>query len=360
MPAIRTILLLSLAYGPAAHAALNIGASLPLSGIRLEQGQMVKDGLAAALQETSSADPRRKISLEVLDDKGDPAIAARNAEQLITQHQVQAIVGCVGEAACAAVAAVARRHRVPLIGAILANDEVCRDKLPVFCLHAPYPDEAAAIARQLKTLGTRVVHLWVSDELSAYESRIVAAFEAGQLAVTAHRSGPAGDRAKNPPPFPNKADEAHVLFLNHDDAVTTTRRLRQGSAGALIAALSSIEPFRWLQKTQGLSSGVLIAHSLPNPDLARTRLAKAYQKAMGEFSVFNLPYEYAQLESYLLGRLLAGLAQQGVADKQGLAQAMTRNSYRIDDLDIAFANDRRTLAAPVGLSVVSRDGVLRE
>lgn len=357
MPYMWTIPLLFLAFSlHAAPPELTIGVTLPLSGTHQEQGQMVQDGLQGALLEAAANDPalRKRIKLEILDDRGDPATAARNAESLITRNQVQALAGCVGEAACAAVEAVARRHQVPLLGLVHANDEVCREKSLAFCFHDAYSDEADAIARQLGTLGIRLVHLWVSESLARYETRVVAAFAARNLAVVTHRPG------KYDTALADKPDEAHVLFLSHDEAVATTRRLRQGLPTALTAAFSSIEPFRWLQKTQGLSSGVLIAHTLPNPDLARSRLTKAYQKAMAAFSTFNLPYEYAQLESYLVGRLLANLARQGIADKHALARAISQNDYRIDDVDIAFPNGKRSLSLPVGLSVVGRNGVLLE
>lgn len=358
MLVIRTIPLLFLAFSlHAAPPELTIGATLPLSGAHQEQGQMVQDGLRGALQEAAASDPalRKRIRLEILDDQGDPATAAKNAEKLITQNQVQALAGCVGEAVCAAVEAVARRHQVPLLGLIHANDEVCREKSLAFCFHDAYRDEADAIARQLKTLGTRQVHLWVSESLARYETRVVAAFTAHNLTVVSHRSG-----KDQPIAQAGKPDEAHVLFLNNQDAVATTHRLRQTLPTALIGAFSSIEPFRWLQKTQGVSAGVLVAHTLPNPDLGKSRLTKAYQKAMAEFSTFNLPYEYAQLEIYLVGRLLGNLARQGITDKQALARAISQNDYRIDDVDIAFANGKRTLSLPVGLSVVGRNGVLLE
>lgn len=361
MLVIRTIPLLFLAFSlHAAPSELTIGATLPLSGTRQEQGQMVQDGLQGALMEAMASDPalRKRIKLEILDDQGDPAIAARNAEKLITQNQVQGLAGCVGEAVCAAVEAVARRHQVPLLGLVHANDEICREKSLAFCFHDSYSDEADAIARQLRTLGTRLVHLWVSESLTRYETRVIAAFTARNLAVVSHRPGKDLPNANTV--LADKPDEAHVLFLNNEEAVTMTRRLRQGLPTALIGAFSSIEPFKWLQKTQGLSSGILIAHTLPNPDLGKSRLAKAYQKAMAEFSTFNLPYEYAQLEIYLVGRLLGHLARQGVADKQALARAIGQNDYRIDDVDIAFANGKRTLSLPVGLSVVGRNGVLLE
>jgi ABC-type branched-subunit amino acid transport system substrate-binding protein len=358
MQVIRTIPLLFLAFSlHAAPPELLIGATLPLSGVHQEQGQMVQDGLRGALLEAAASDPdlRKRIRLEILDDQGDPVTAARNAEKLISQNQVQALAGCVGEAVCAAVEAVARRHQVPLLGLVHANDEVCREKSLAFCFHDSYSDEADAIARQLKTLGTSLVHLWVSDSLARYETRVSAAFTARNLAVVAHRPGKDQPKAQA-----DKLDEAYVLLLNNEDAVTTTRRLRQVVPSALIGAFSSIEPFKWLQKTQGLSSGVLVAHTLPNPDLGKSRLTKAYQKAMAEFSTFNLPYEYAQLESYLVGRLLSNLARQGIADKQALIRAISQNEHRIDDVDIAYANGKRTLSLPVGLSVVGRNGVLLE
>lgn len=359
MPAIRTILLLLLATG--VHAAppeLSIGATLPLSGPRLEQGQMVQDGLQVALMEAGPG-LRKRIRLELMDDGGDPATAARNAERLIVQGQVQALVGCVGEAACAAVEAVARRHQVPLLGAVNANAAVCREKSLAFCFHTPYAAEAEAIARQLGTLGARSVHLWLSEELAGYAPDVAAVFEAHKLAVSRHQPG----KAAGTPAFPGatgRPDEAHVFFLNNADAVAASRSLRQRQPGALAAALSTVEPFRWLQQTQGISTGMLVAHSMPNPDLAKSRLAKAYQKAISSFATFNLPYEYSQLEIYLVGRLLTQLAERGIADRQALARALVQNEYHIDDFTVAFPNGRRTLSVPVGLSVVSRNGVLLE
>lgn len=358
MLVIRTIPLLFLAFSlHAAPPELTIGATLPLSGANQEQGQMVQDGLRGALLEATTNDPvlRKRIRLEILDDQGDPSIAARNAENLIARNQVQVLAGCVGEASCAAVEAVARRHQLPVVGLVHANDDVCREKSLAFCFHDAYSDEADAIARQLKTLGSQLVHLWVSDSLARYEPRVVAAFTARNLAVVPRHPG------KDLPNVQvSKPDEAHVLFLNNEDAVATTRRLRQPRPSALVAAFSSIEPFKWLQKTQGLSAGVLIAHTLPNPDLGKSRLTKAYQKAMADYSTFNLPYEYAQLEIYLVGRLLANLARQGITDKYALARAISQNSHRIDDVDIAFPNGQRSLSIPVGLSVVGRNGVLLE
>lgn len=357
MPYIWTIPLLILTFSlHAAPPELVIGATLPLSGTNQEQGQIVQDGLHGALMEATARDPalRQRFKLEILDDKGDPATAARNAEHLITQKQVQALAGCVGEAVCAAVEMVTRRHQVPLLGPIHANDEVCRENSLAFCFHDSYLDEAEAIARQLKTLGIHRVHLWQSESLARYETRVISAFTARGLAVVTHRPG--GYDAV----LGNKPDDAHVLFLNHKEAVATTRRLRQSLPTALTAAFSSIEPFRWLQKTQGLSSGVLIAHTLPNPDLAKSRLTKTYQKAMAAFSLYNLPYGYAQLESYLVGRLLTDLARQGIANKHALARAISQNGFHIDDVDIAFPNGKRCLSLPVGLSVVGRNGVLLE
>lgn len=360
MPAIRIILLLLLATGVhAAPSELTIGATLPLSGAQLEQGQMVQDGLQVALMEAGPG-LRKRIRLDILDDRGDPATAARNAEKLITQGQAQVLAGCVGEAVCAAVEAVARRHQVPLLGAVQANAAVCREKSLAFCFHTPYAAEAEAIARQLKTLGARVVYLWLSEELAGYAPDVAAVFVAHNLAVSQYRPAKAPSGTKPFPATANRPDEAHVFFLNNADAVAASRTLRQRQPGALAAALSSVEPFRWLQQTQGISTGMLVAHSMPNPDLAKSRLTKAYQKAIASFSAFNLPYEYSQLEIYLVGRLLTQLADRGIADKQAVARALGENEYRIDDFAIAFPNGRRTLSVPVGLSVVSRNGVLLE
>lgn len=361
MLAIRFFLLLFLAT--TLHAAeLTIGATLPLSGRQQQRGQMVQDGLAVALKAAAgaSAASRPRIRLDILDDKGDPALAAGNAEKLITAGKAQALVGCVGGAVCAAVEAVARRYQVPVIGAIHASDEVCKEKSLAFCLHAAFTDEAAAIARQLETLRLRVARLWISEEFAAHESGVAAALASRNLEVAVVRADRTADALKAAVTGPDRPGEAHVLFMNNADAVALTRALRQGRPNAIVGVLSTVEPVSWLQKTQGLSAGILVAHSLPNPDIPKSRLAKAYQKAIADFSEFNLPYEFAQLEAFLAGRLLDHLARQGVADKFALSRALNQNEYRIEDFELVFPNGRRTLAVPVGLSVVGRNGVLLE
>src|SRR5574343_479090 len=151
----------------AAKPQLVIGATLPLSGPMIEYGQMVKDGINAALQEAIRRDPtlKSRIRLEILDDAGDPQKADENAKKLITQLNAQVLIGCVGERICASVERVAVQAGVPLLGLVNANDDVCKAGSLAYWLHASYADEAESISKQLKSQGIKRVHLWVSPEL---------------------------------------------------------------------------------------------------------------------------------------------------------------------------------------------------
>lgn len=343
-----------------ANAVLVVGATLPLSGPLMEQGQLVRDGINVALQEAVLADPSLKplLRFEVLDDAGDPKLAAQNAKKLVSQFNAQVLVGCVGERLCATVEQVARQSEVPLLGLVNANDEICRPGSSAYCLHNAYAEEASAIARQLVAQGMKRIHLLVSAELTPYQAKVIGNLEGVGLAVNAHKFD--AIRA-NVPSFlaaSGRADQAVLMLLNNSDAVEAIKLLRQSHSGGLVGAFSSIEPHRWLQQTQGISTGVIMANTMPNPDLDRTRLVKRYQSALTDHSQFNLPYTHAQLEMYVAGRLLANYARQGYVSKQAIAQALQKNKLQVDEVTVSFKGQMRTLELPINLNIVSRSGVL--
>lgn len=344
----------------AADQVLIVGSSLPLTGPLMEYGLMVKDGLNAAFLEAVRNDNslKKQMRLEFLDDGGDPQRAEQNVRILIEKVNVDVLVGCVGEAVCAAMEKIASRNRVPLLGVIKANVDVCRDGAWAYCFHASYRDEAEAISRQLKTQGIRRAQLWVSPELEGYQSRVIDTLKNESLAVATYIFDSAKKDSRSFRLSGEKNDEAFLLLLNTQDAVAFHSIVRQARSSSPVGAFSSIEPYRWLQKTQGIPSGVFVTHSMPNPDLGLTRLAKRYLAAMSEFSEFNLPYEHAQVETYVVGRMLIQMLRQGRINRQSLARAIAGTKMEIDDLVVDFRNGNRALKEAVNLSIVARNGVL--
>lgn len=139
-----------------------VGSSLPVSGPLSERGASIREGLRAAIREINERGGigRKRIELEVLDDRGDPGLTAQNIAQLARKNVI-AILGCLGEASCMAVTRIAAEAKLPLVGPIGGNSAVCAPGGLAFCLHASYEAEALAIANQLKTNGATEVHVLV-------------------------------------------------------------------------------------------------------------------------------------------------------------------------------------------------------
>lgn len=99
---------------------LKVGFITSLSGPVSSMGTLVAKGLQAgtAYQGELSG---RKVNVITLDDASDPSIAARNARKLISEENVDIIIGTTGSPGSLAIAAVAREAGTPQISIANAN-----------------------------------------------------------------------------------------------------------------------------------------------------------------------------------------------------------------------------------------------
>src|SRR5262245_60258640 len=106
-------------------SAIRIGTVLPTSGPQAEAGQAVKSVLTAYIHETNRRGGiyNRKIVLSVRELGGNPAEAAANVENLITEEQPFALVATLTAGAEREIAAVCERNRIPLVGPLTAFAE---------------------------------------------------------------------------------------------------------------------------------------------------------------------------------------------------------------------------------------------
>lgn len=98
-----------------------IGASLPLSGVLAGFGSYVKWGYTHAIEEVNAAGgieikgAKRKVRLEIRDDKSDPNVVASNTDTLISRDHAVAILASPTPPLVAAGGLVAERNRIPFV-----------------------------------------------------------------------------------------------------------------------------------------------------------------------------------------------------------------------------------------------------
>jgi branched-chain amino acid transport system substrate-binding protein len=126
MPLLVSILVLGLAGAArAADDEVRIGVILPLTGAAASTGLELRNSieLAADLVNAPVKDlpfphlRKGKLTLVFADHQGNPQIGASEAERLITQEHVAALIGCYFSAVTATASQVAERHGIPFVNA---------------------------------------------------------------------------------------------------------------------------------------------------------------------------------------------------------------------------------------------------
>ena len=112
---------LACAVAPLAEAQppIRIGAALSQTGAYAALGQNLLGGYQLCVKHTNDKGGvlGRKLELVVYDDRSDPATAVRLYEKLITQDKVDLVLGPITLRITNAVADVAERHKMPMVGA---------------------------------------------------------------------------------------------------------------------------------------------------------------------------------------------------------------------------------------------------
>lgn len=111
---------------PAAVEPIRIGAAVSLSGKYARTGELQVHAYRLWEKQVNDAGGLldRPVELIIYDDKSDPETAARLYERLITEDQVDLILGPYSSAVTAAVAPVTDRHQVLHIAPMAASDDI--------------------------------------------------------------------------------------------------------------------------------------------------------------------------------------------------------------------------------------------
>ncbi len=126
---------------------ITFGLTAPLTGPDVEEGGYTLDGYQLFVNEINSqggmlvGGKRYKVALDYYDDQSQPALAAKLYQKLITQDNVNFLLGPYSSLLTAAAAPIAERYGVPMVAAHGAADSIYgpSDKY-VFSIVSPAKD----------------------------------------------------------------------------------------------------------------------------------------------------------------------------------------------------------------------------
>lgn len=139
---------------PAAPAAIEIGASIPLTGKYGSLGSQVKAGYEYAIADINAAggvyvkeyDAKIPLHLTFYDDESDPTKAVSKMETLYSDQNVVAYLGGAASDMHAATAAIAEKNKVPYLGVSFALWQIHQQGYRyLFSPFVKSPDQASGV-----------------------------------------------------------------------------------------------------------------------------------------------------------------------------------------------------------------------
>lgn len=123
----------------AADDSIVIGAVYPMTGDLADSGKTMQQGIDMAVEEINEAGGIDGQEVEVIygDSKGDSATSMTEAERLITQENVDVLIGCYQSGVTVTVAQIAEQYGVPLITANATSDALTANGYQYFFRLAP-------------------------------------------------------------------------------------------------------------------------------------------------------------------------------------------------------------------------------
>jgi ABC-type branched-subunit amino acid transport system substrate-binding protein len=304
----------------------------------------------------------RPIKLVSLDGGNDPAVHAQNVRDLVRDQGAVLILGCAGDAVCAATAQAAAEMKVPLVGALSGARAMSRQvNRWAYTVRPGYEKEAAGLSQQLKSLG--ITRIAVLTDASA----------TGEKAVALRRAAEAlGIQTK-------------VLAWAPGDERGLDAALGQIAAGGfqsvvvdvvpdsidLLAQRESVLRSQWPRFVVSLASSSLqglgnlfpdraigFSQIAPNPDADSMPLTVELQRNVELFSA-STAINFDGMATYLAAKLALIALRRAGPGADGAAVAAALDSMDRLDLggySVSFVSGRDTGSDWVRIGMRSRNG----
>lgn len=303
----------------------------------------------------------RRIEIRTLDDRFDPALAAKNAQTLIGKDHVLALFLNRGTPHTEAILPLLTSAQVPLIapstGAALFHAPVNR---LIFNVRAKYQDEVIKAVEHFTTVGFKeigILHVddgFGRDALAGFEKAMQAHQLKPALLAAFDRAHPDIDAAVH---AALKADPRALIIVG--SAATTAElitRLRKEGSRAQLLTLSNNSAQSFVSRLGADGIGVIVSQVTPAPHLVSSGLGQEFKIAA---KASGATVSYAAMEGFVAAKVLVeGLQRAGRnLTRERLIHAL--ESIRHADLGglmVSYAPDDHTGSEYVELTMIGKGG----
>ena len=354
------------AVAAAVHAQpkpLLVGQSAALTGSQTEFGRDMRDGSLAAFERINRKGgiQGRPIQLVTIDDGGNEAKAKENAEKLINEHKVLALLGFISRPSSVAGAKVASEAKVPFIGPFSGTPALYKFDRYVFTIRASYDDELASMVKQLVTNGYRNVGFAFLNDARQVNVPLVEKLLAAHgmkpavLVGLDRTSGEATQQAKE---LAAANPDVLLALANNVPLSGLIREARKQGNSTPLWIVSFVDSKGLVKELGPLAQGLVFAQIVPLPTRRTLRIVKEYQQDYAA-RFPSAALSFTSLEGYIAARTLAeGLRRAGpAATRESLVRALeSMEDYDLGDYFINFKPNSHNGSRFVDLTIVNKEG----
>jgi ABC-type branched-subunit amino acid transport system substrate-binding protein len=354
------------AVAAAVHAQpkpLLVGQSAALTGSQTEFGRDMRDGSLAAFERINRKGgiQGRPIQLVTIDDGGNEAKAKENAEKLINEHRVLALLGFISRPSSVAGAKVASEAKVPFIGPFSGTPALYKFDRYVFTIRASYDDELASMVKQLVTNGYRNVGFAFLNDARQVNVPLVEKLLAAHgrkpavLVGLDRTSGEATQQAKE---LAAANPDVLLALANNVPLSGLIREARKQGNSTPLWIVSFVDSKGLVKELGPLAQGLVFAQIVPLPTRRTLRIVKEYQQDYAA-RFPSAALSFTSLEGYIAARTLAeGLRRAGpAATRESLVRALeSMEDYDLGDYFINFKPNSHNGSRFVDLTIVNKEG----
>ena len=107
-----------------ARPDLKIGMDIPVTGVFAAPARYMRDGIELYLKQHNNQLGGRNVSLIVVDDQGQPAVALTQVRKLVEEDHVDVLFGVLSAAIGAALVPYINEHKIPTIYPIVSSNDL--------------------------------------------------------------------------------------------------------------------------------------------------------------------------------------------------------------------------------------------
>jgi len=152
------------AFNPAQAKDLKIGIVMPMSGPFAAHGKQIKHGIDLYMAQHGDTVAGRKVQILIKDDTGiSPAVAKRQAQELIIKDKVDILAGFTLTPNAFSVAPLATEAKLPMVVLNAATSAITEKSPNIVRVSMTLPQDTAPMAEWAYKNGVRKVYTLVAD-----------------------------------------------------------------------------------------------------------------------------------------------------------------------------------------------------